>query len=308
MGRSGPSRAKRAAAFRFHAHKVGLTYSCPVNAPDNPIVSATRIVEFMTDKFGPNVHTVGTELHESGKRHYHADIKFDAKLDSEDPRLFDIDGVHPNILKPGAGWTGYCKKHGDVLTNREGNVFAEALRAGSVREGMDIIALQDPGAYLRFGETIERNLRRRLAPERLVRVYLGPFLPVLVDTHWDPNTHSLLIWGPPGVGKTQFARYYMSHRFGEYDYVKKCPEQLKKLQFDKPFIFDEVNLLSAKVDAEVSREITDVENGGSVDCRNSNVDIPPGVPRLFLSNLEYPFRNPADSVYGRRVVSVKWEL
>lgn len=119
------------------------------------------------------------------------------------------------------------QKHGDIVSNRERNVFAEALAAGSVREGMDLIALQDPGTYLRFGEAIERNLRRRLAPERLPKLYFGPFISPLVGTDWDPSSHSLLIWGPPGVGKTQFARYYMSHRFGEYDYVKKCRNSSK---------------------------------------------------------------------------------
>lgn len=302
---------KRAAAkaagekvFRFNACKVGLTYSAPVDLPENPISGPARVVEVLTERFGPNMHTVGTELHENGKRHYHADFKFDAKLDSEDPRLFDIDGVHPNILKPGAGWIRYCGKHGDVLTNRETNVFAQALAAGSVREGMDIIALQDPGAYLRFGESIERNLRRRLAPAREAVLYYGPYISPLVDTDWNPHSHSLLLWGAPGLGKTQFARYYMSHLFGEYDYVKGHHEQLRKLQFDKPFIFDEVNLTKPNCDPDMSREITDVENGGSVQCRNSNVDIPPGVPRIFLSNFAFPFRNPMDSVYGRRVVSV----
>lgn len=306
--RSGPGRAQRKPAFRFNAHKVGLTYSAPRELPENPIADASRLVAVLTERHGPCIYTVGTELHKSGKRHYHADIKFDALLDSEDHTLFNVDGVSPDIIRrPGPGWLGYCRKHGDVLTNRPTNVFAEALAAGSVREGMDIIALQDPGAYLRFGESIERNLRRRLAPAREPTVYFGPFISPLVGTDWNPYTHSLLLWGAPGLGKTQFARYYMSHRFGEYDYIKGSHEQLRKLHFDKPFIFDEVYLCNDKDPwhkPAQSREITDVENGGCVECRNSNVDIPPGVPRIFLSNYAFPFRNPMDSVYERRVVSV----
>lgn len=316
--RSGPGRSERAAAakaagkkvFRFNAHKVGLTYSAPRELPENPIPDASRIASVLEERHGTCMYTIGTELHQSGKRHYHADIKFDALLDSEDHTLFNVDGVSPDIIRrPGAGWKKYCEKHGDVCTNIPANVFAQALAAPTVRDGMEIIALQDPGAYLRFGESIERNLRRRLAPPPQPKVYFGPFISPLVDTNWDPTTHSLLVWGPPGVGKTQWARYYMSHRWGEYDYIKGSHEQLKKLHFDKPFIFDEVYMCNDKDPwhkPAQSREITDVENGGAVECRNSNVDIPPGVPRIFLSNVAFPFRNPADSVYGRRVVSVQW--
>jgi len=76
----------------------------------------------------------------------------------------------------------------------------------------------------------------------------------------------------------------------------------------KPFIHDEINCLSDKCDHSVSREITDVEAGGEVMCRTSNFHIPPGLPRIFISNIEFPFRNPEFSVYGRRVVSWHVEL
>jgi hypothetical protein len=54
-----------------------------------------------------------------------------------------------------------------------------------------------------------------------------------------------------------------------------------------------------------SRELTDVENGGSVNARYGNVEIPPGVPRVFVSNYEQPFLDPESSVYDRRVKSAK---
>ena len=51
------------------------------------------------------------------------------------------------------------------------------------------------------------------------------------------------------------------------------------------------------------REITDVENGGEIVCRSSNAYIRPGLPRIFISNLAFPFRNPENSVHKRRLYS-----
>eukprot|EP00966_Prymnesium_polylepis_P156448 3614696-Prymnesium_polylepis.1 len=50
-----------------------------------------------------------------------------------------------------------------------------------------------------------------------------------------------------------------------------------------------------------SLEITDVESGGTIELRYKNVLIPPGIKRVFVHNLEHPFKNPKLAVYGRRV-------
>ena len=67
------------------------------------------------------------------------------------------------------------------------------------------------------------------------------------------------------------------------------------------FVFDDVDM-TGEPEAS-SREITDVMLGGVVRARNMNISIAPGIPRIFMSNKEYPFFNPQVSVYGRRVVS-----
>jgi hypothetical protein len=56
-------------------------------------------------------------------------------------------------------------------------------------------------------------------------------------------------------------------------------------------------------DPEQSKEVTDVENGGSIKMRYKDVTIPPGVRRVFVHNIEHPFRNPSGAVYGRRLVT-----
>lgn len=296
----------RTETFSINRKKVGLTYSCPILFEENPIPSADYIVNELTDKFGPNLHLVCQELHESGKKHYHANLKFDNKLDVHDPLAFDLKGVHPNIINPGGGWESYVAKTGEYVTNYfKRNPYAAAIASGSVSAGLAIIAQSDPGAYLRFRSQLECNLRQHLAQAgRVVSIYDGPYLPAWYPVDWRSSTHSLLVWGESGRHKSQYIRYLMSHLFGEYDYIKGSHESVKKLSMALPFIHDEIYQCKATDIPANSRELTDVEAGGNIICRNSNVDIPPGIPRIFISNLEFPFQNPQGSVYGRRLISM----
>jgi len=309
MGGGGRKRMKelkpQEVQFRANRHKFGFTWSCPVGE-EHPIISRERIRDVLAERFGHNVHEIAQELHKNGKNHYHAYFKFDQKLDISDCRAFDIDGCHPEIIDPGAGWRGYIKKSDpDLLTNLESCPFAQALAASSVREGMDILALRRPGDYLRYGEAMERNLRRRVETPAPVREYMGPYISDWFPSDWNPYTHSLLLWGVVGLNKTNFAKWLMRHMVGEFEYIKKSHESVKLLSGKKPFIHDEVNCLSDKCEADNSREITDVENGGCVTCRGTNCYIPPGLPRIFISNIAFPFRDPQKSVYGRRLVSLE---
>lgn len=306
--RKAKTEAKGGKPFRINRKTVGLTYSC-LRDQDHPIADRERIRDFVTEKFGPNIHIVCKEFHKNDKKHFHADFRFDQKLDIEDCRAFDIDGVHPNIVNGGPAWRNYLQKtDSDVLTNMESCPFRQALAADSVQQGMEILALRRPSDYLRFGEAMERNLRRRLETVPAAIEYYGPYLPKWMPDSWNPHTHSLLLWGVSGINKTNYARWLMRHMVGEFEYIKKHHESVKLLSGRKPFIFDEVNCLHERCEPENSREITDVENGGCVTCRGSNCTIPPGLPRIFISNLQYPFRDPQQSVYGRRVVSVELQL
>lgn len=303
-----PKRARtEPGAFRIDRKRVGLTYSCPVLFEENPIPSREYIRDTLTEKFGQNLHIVCNELHESGKKHYHAQFNFDDKIRVTDPLAFDLKGIHPNILAPGKGFEGYVAKTGEYITNYfKRNPYAAAIATGSVSAGLELIALSDPGAYLRFRSQFESNLRNHLAQaRRSVNIYDGPYLPSWYPVDWKPYTHSLLLWGPPGRYKTQYARYLMSHLFGEYDYIKGSHESVKKLSFTRPFIHDDVYMVGSLQPASNSREITDVESGGNIICRQSNVDIPPGIARIFISNLSHPFQNPSDSVYHRRLLSME---
>ena len=77
--------------IRYHAKKIGVTNTCPVNAQDNPIRNSQELVDVITARFGQSKYTVGEELHESGKRHYHAYFHFDNVLDQTKCTFMNMD-------------------------------------------------------------------------------------------------------------------------------------------------------------------------------------------------------------------------
>jgi len=301
-----PKTKRNACDFRFNAKKVGLTYSCPVNVEENPIPSSAALRDFLVDKFGQAKYIVALEKHESGKNHFHAYFHFDSKIDSMDSRVFDwsesTPPVHPNIInKPGSGWISYVKKDKQYISNIEEGPFATAMNLETADEALEHLWKTRPRDMAVQGHNIERNVRARFAPPTPgVKVWYGPYPKHYYPEDWDPESHSLLLWGDPNLNKSQFAMYLLKHAVDkDITFVKRNPEKLKNI--NQPFVFDEVNMLEKIPDD--SREITDVVLGGSVTARMQNADIPPGLPRIFTANLEHPFRNPADAVYGRRLVS-----
>ena len=95
--------------FRFAAKYGLLTYA------QSDGLDPFRIVEHLSDLGAECI--VGRELHDDGGTHYHAFFMFDRKFQSRNPRVFDIDSYHPNILrgiKSPDKMYDYATKDGDV--------------------------------------------------------------------------------------------------------------------------------------------------------------------------------------------------
>ena len=205
-----PKRPREKGQFRLNRKKVGCTWSAPEDKEENPINNNQEILDYVTKKFGHCDYIIGEEEHKNGKKHFHSFFKFDDELDTTDPHCFDVAGVHPNIINPGQGWPKYCAKTGNYITNfYKKNSFLEASRMGSLTEAMDHLWAVEPKQMCLNAHNIEQNLAKKLCTKQEPTVYYGPYPERYYPTEeeWDPKTHSLLLWGPPGVQKTQFSQY-----------------------------------------------------------------------------------------------------
>lgn len=96
--------------FRFAAKYGLLTYS------QSEGLDPFRIVDTLAELGAECI--VGKELHSDGGTHYHAFFMFARKFQSRNPRIFDVDGRHPNILrgrKTPEQMFDYATKDGDVV-------------------------------------------------------------------------------------------------------------------------------------------------------------------------------------------------
>lgn len=105
-------------SFRFNAQKVFLTYSQTKKNmhPQWVLKQISAIAEI-------EEYLISQERHEDGGYHIHGYFKFTKKLDTKNPRFFDLayyrKGYHPNIQKPKSRYKlfRYIKKDKQFITN-----------------------------------------------------------------------------------------------------------------------------------------------------------------------------------------------
>jgi hypothetical protein len=290
--------------FEVDRKKHFLTWSCPTDADEHPFPSKERLLDFLKEKASPTAFVVACELHESGKKHYHAYIE--APIRTTDCRFFDFMGVHPN-WKPGvfARHTKYCRKHGDYIEEGcEGKVnhFAVASLKRTADEAIDYLWNNEPKSMCVNGHNIERNLRRKLNPSKYaLTLYYGPHY-FKAPEDWDRDRQTLLLTGDVGAGKTQWARYFCAHE-GGYFYCKGSLECLKHYQNQPWIIFDDIAV--AKYNFECWADVFDVADGGAITARYGDIVIPPGVKKIWLQNPTVQIKDAHNRVLnGRRSYEV----
>jgi len=297
VGGPRPAAAARAPGFRVDRKKFGFTWSCPVEAEENPISSCEAILAHLTDKFGTSEYLIAEEKHANGKKHFHACITFDEKVQTTNPLAFDVDGVHPNIIKPGKGWVVYVKKAGEFISNLKTDIFATAASKRTWAEASEFLWDAQPKFMLQYAKTAEANFRTKSArPSELI--FLGPTLPF---PEWN-QLKALILVGSSGLGKTQAAMNFCRHN-GGYFYVKGRCDRLKHYNGAPWIILDDIEPERTwQVNDWCS--LLDVENGGSVHFRNAPATIPGNVGRILITNGDVEI--PDDPKIYRRIFKVNF--
>lgn len=288
--------------FRVDRKKFGLTYSCPAALDRNPIASCEALRDKLVEKHGVAVYAICEEMHKDAdgeehetKNHFHVYIAFEVKVNSTNARVFDVDGVHPNILNrtPGNGWLAYVLgKDGKVqvrnITNMQDDPYAEAFliaASKSVDEAMRMLTRKRPRDVAINGRSVRANLTAHGSLQR-DRRWTGRHRP-RIKSPWPATWNGKTKWieGPSGVGKTSWAKYWMHlETNGDYLYVKGHPDGVKKLKpHHKGIIFDDMTIPQTWTEPDYN-SLLDVENGGMINLRYGAVNIPADVKRLILSN------------------------
>jgi len=248
---------------------------------------------------------VGQEHHQDGNLHWHVTIEYERTKDVRNPRYYDIEGEHPNIVwyrtngqQTFEQWFlhhwNYCKKEDptpyivgeepkDNRKRKRNEVFTEAIelaRLQDVAAGMEFLEKNAPYDLLTKYEQIHRALVRlrqirqnMQAPARAVSEF--PHAPLLVE-----NWRVLYLNGPTGKGKTQWARSLLpeatlvSHR-----------DQLRDCDFSKGIIFDDFDVSHWPPTAVI--HLLDWDEPRGLDVKHGHVVIPRHTRKIFTHNREF---------------------
>ena len=172
-------------------------------------------------------YCISKELHQNGDPHIHALIKFADKFRSRNPRVFDIEGFHPNIQgcrSPKASFE-YIRKDGDFITNiGYKRTYGDLMRENDTgEEFMKAAKKEMPRDYVLNHEKLEYFCNKNYRAEREV------YQPRYVDfprvagamLSWRDQyigqdvdrPKTLILCGPSRTGKTEWARSLGRHMY-----------------------------------------------------------------------------------------------
>nr|QBX89245.1 replication associated protein [Apis mellifera genomovirus 1] len=220
--------------FRFAARYGLLTY------PQCGDLDPWAIVEMLGELGAECI--VGRESHQDGGVHLHAFFMFQSKFESRNVRVFDVDGMHPNVVRgyssPEKGYA-YAIKDGDVVAGGLGmesirrpvsesrTVWDEIVLSGSREEFFEACARLAPRALCCSFTSLTCYADWRYRPEPVPyehpsNVSLStanfPELAAWVSHNLEGLEHSgrrrsLVLYGPTRLGKTLWARSLGRHAY-----------------------------------------------------------------------------------------------
>lgn len=239
--------------------------------------------------------------------HIHAFVMFEKKKDVV-PIAFDVNGVHPNVRIPNAlvgtiqqSWVNlwnYCLKEDKTplivgqppsVRRSRNEVAMEAMmlaETDSVASALALMVKELPYEMVTKWTTVENSLqayRTMKVRQTPPSFQLENFLPVVMPADW----HSLLLTGPTGIGKTQFARALLPKAP-----VIRHVDQLRTADLSNGIIFDDFDVSHWPVTSII--HLLDWDEASGIHCRYTHVLVPAHTQKIFTHNKPLHQWLPAD--------------
>lgn len=272
-------------SFRAQYLTVGLTYSRSTHTKE-------ELLAFLQSKpWGIEEYYIVKETHKKEKRHendtdyhLHAWFKWASKPNIRNERFYDHDGHHPNIGKKSKNWIwNYLKKQDkEPVTNIADN-YIELAKSGLVKEAIQDFQHKHPKEYAIQKDRVDANLKSLAKKERVSHVFEFTGDPPPED--WNPETHTLVVIGEAGVGKTEWAKSFITS-LGETFLRVTHIDTLKEYDGQDWIIYDDVSFHHLPRETQI--HIAEIPNERDIHCRNKPAHIPPGVKQIVVVNA-YPF-------------------
>ncbi len=221
--------------------------------------------------------------------HIHAYVELSKKPNIRCPRYFDVQGFHCNI-KPAKKnnrnkiCCGYLSKEDKIpLTNIifDAMYIHHALQ-GNMSQAILAFRHAHPKVWCTHRDRVIYNLRN-MTPPTLPTTYPLTSYPQKPDlSGWDHAKQSLLLCGPPGTGKTQFLKSYLTERLKKSFLMCGHIDKLRAYQNQDAIFFDDMSFSHLPRTSQI--HLLDIEEERDIHCRYSIVTLPSGTIRVFSSN------------------------
>lgn len=209
-------------SFRVYSKTFLLTYSqcdLPKDAVKEYLNSISELDEYC----------IGQEHHQDGNLHIHAWIKFKTKYQSRNPRCFDINGFHPNIMtaRSKKGSIAYVSKEDtDPLQNIKDDklTYSEIFdKATTSKEFMSLVLQNHARDYANNYDRLISMSKNHYKPEpvqytpKYKEFRNLPMDMLTININDTDRPRTLIIHGESRLGKTQWAR-----SLGKHIYSRGC--------------------------------------------------------------------------------------
>lgn len=234
---------------------------------------------------------VAREQHESGEIHFHVAIQFVRNLRTRDPRIFDINGVHPNLqsAKDFDRWVAYCKKDGEY--SEWGTIAPKkAFVRVSPEELIELAKTMNKASFLSYcsvhkypyASEIWRLCHKLDDCTLQENSYVAGTMDKCLDTlgdKWD-RTKCLLLVGPSGIGKTTWCKINLPKPCLMVTHL----DDLKRFEpgIHTSILFDDVSVKHLPDTSQI--HLVDHHNPRSIHIRYGTARIPAGIVKAFTCN------------------------